>query len=251
MGGGAWLALDTATETASVAVRRPGGTTVVVVEHGARRQAAEIVTWIDRVLREAGLAPRDLAGILVSDGPGSFTGLRISWAAAKGLAHDRGVPLAAAPSLLGAAFAGWEAAGAEPGAAVAACYDALRGQVFGAVYRFTPPTVEAVVTPRATTVADLALIAAVPPGAVVGDGARRYSDDVVRWTGRPPLGGGAGPAPGPVAPALLSLLHWPGAVEAIADPASREPVYGRPAEAQVKWEATHGRPLHDSIRRAR
>ncbi|HEX9704038.1 MAG TPA: tRNA (adenosine(37)-N6)-threonylcarbamoyltransferase complex dimerization subunit type 1 TsaB [Gemmatimonadales bacterium] len=245
---GPFLALDTATEVASVAVRHPQGTEVVLVEHGARRQAAEIVTWIDRALRAAGLAPRDLAAILVSNGPGSFTGLRISWAAAKGLAHEWSVPLLTAPSLLGAAFSGWEGAGAEPGMAVAACYDALRGQVFGAVYRFTPPRVEALIAPRVGTVSELARVTAARPYTAVGDGARRYASAVAEWTGRPPRDAPPhGPPMRPVAAALVSLLlGWPGAVEAIRDPVSGEPSYGRPAEAQARWEARHGRPAPDS-----
>ena len=220
----------------------------MLVEHGARRQAAEIVTWIDRALRAAGLAPRDLAGILVSDGPGSFTGLRISWAAAKGLAHDWGVPLLTAPSLLGAAFSGWEAAGAEPGMAVAACYDALRGQVFGAVYRFAPPRVETLIAPRVGTVSDLADLAVGRPEAAVGDGARRFAGAVAEWIGRPPLEAAPGAqALRSVAAALVALhLGWLGVVQPIHDPESHEPSYGRPAEAQARWEARHGRPARDS-----
>jgi tRNA threonylcarbamoyladenosine biosynthesis protein TsaB len=223
------------------------------VEHGARRQAAEIVTWIDRALRAAGLAPRDLAAILVSDGPGSFTGLRISWAAAKGLSQEWSVPLLTAPSLLGAAFSAWDAVGAEPGKTIAACYDALRGQVFGAVYRFSPPRVETLIPPRVTTVGELVRLTTRPPYAAVGDGARRHAGAVAEWTGRGPLdaAGAERPTLRPVAAALIALLvGWPGALEPVADPVAREPVYGRPAEAQVRWEARHGR-AHDPSGSAR
>lgn len=245
---GAWLAIDTATDLASVAARRPGGEAAVVTERGARRHAAAIIQMIDRALERAGIARGELAGILVADGPGSFTGLRIGWAAAKGLAHERAVPLRTAPSLLGAAFAAWQWAGAEPGSTVAACYDALRGQVFAGLWRFSPPDAEQLVAPAVMTLAELARVAPTRPALVVGDGARRYAEEVYLWTGRPPVadpddrGGG----PQPVALALLELAEWPGAVAAVADPATREPIYGRLAEAQVKWEARHGRPLPGS-----
>lgn len=248
---GGWLALDTATDVLSVAARRAEGPVSVVVQHGARRQAAEIVASIDRVLGQAGLAVSGLAGIVVTDGPGSFTGLRISWGAAKGIAHERGIPLYTVPSLLGAAFSAWAADGAERDASMAACYDALRGQVFAAVYRFSPPAVTTVVAPAVTTVSHLAGAAPERPRAAVGDGARRYAADVSAWTGRPPLDAPGGPPLQPVAAALLELTGWPGVVEQVADPATREPAYGRPAEAQVTWEARHGRPLPDPTRRSR
>jgi tRNA threonylcarbamoyladenosine biosynthesis protein TsaB len=237
--GGGWLALDTATDVASVAAERPGGPTAVVVERGARRHAAEIVGLIDRAVREADLGLGDLAGILVSDGPGSFTGLRISWAAAKGLAHERAIPLFAAPSLLGAAV------GAVPGTTVAACYDALRGQVFAGVYRFSPGAVVTVLAPAVMTVAELGRVAPERPRVAVGDGAHRYADAVYVWTGHPPLDTPSGPPLRPVAAALLALRGWHGAVALVSDPSTREPAYGRPAEAQVRWETSHGRPLPD------
>jgi tRNA threonylcarbamoyladenosine biosynthesis protein TsaB len=242
---GGWLALDTATNVASVAAERPEGPTAVVVERGARRQAAEIVGLIDRALREADLGLGDLAGIIVSDGPGSFTGLRISWAAAKGLAHERGIPLFAAPSLLGAAFSAWGATGAVPGTTVAACYDALRGQVFAGVYRFSAGAVTTLVVPAVMTVAELGRVAPERPRVAVGDGACRYADEVYVWTGHPPLETPSGPPLHPVAAALLALRGWHGAVALVSDRATREPAYGRPAEAQVRWETRHGRPLPD------
>src|ERR1051326_8202016 len=102
MSGGIWLAIDTATEIASVAVGRPpvGGSGAHV--QGARRHPAEIIRLVDFVLRRLSLRPNDLEGIVVGDGPGSFTGLRIGWSAAKGLAHEAGLDIRAIPSLMAA-----------------------------------------------------------------------------------------------------------------------------------------------------
>ena len=66
----------------------------VSVTHSERLMAA-----VDRVLADARWAPRDLDGIAVSIGPGSFTGLRIGVSTAKGLAWALGVPVAAVPTL--------------------------------------------------------------------------------------------------------------------------------------------------------
>src|SRR5439155_23612056 len=92
MKGGRWLAIDTATEIASVAVGSPTGAAAGAFVQGARRHAAAIVQLVDHVLTQAGLRPADLEGIVIGDGPGSFTGLRIGWAAAKGLAQQAAVP---------------------------------------------------------------------------------------------------------------------------------------------------------------
>lgn len=232
-----WLAIDTATDFASVAVSIAGQTRSRSMR-GARRHAAEILPLVDDVLRAANTRLDQLAGIIVADGPGSFTGLRIGWAAAKGIIQQRHVPLVAIPSLLAAAHG----AGVET---VAACYDALRGQVYGAVYQFGDDEVKPLVPPTVLTVPELAARARITPLLAVGDGAERYSEDVRKWTGRPPVGLDALP---PLAVSLLALFAYDGARRSIGDGATAEPVYGRPAEAQVKWEASHGRPLPHSSR---
>jgi tRNA threonylcarbamoyladenosine biosynthesis protein TsaB len=203
--------------------------------HGARQHAAQIVPLVDQVLTLSAVRPRNLALVIVADGPGSFTGLRIGWAAAKGLAHASGIPLRAIPSLMGAAHAA--AAGAA--GPIAVCFDALRGQVFGAVYAFAPGRLETLVPPGLFTIETLARAAPVRPVAAVGDGALRYPAEVLAWTGRPAV---SLESVSPVASSLLAL----GAREGYLAPA--EPEYGRPAEAQAKWEARHGRPLPNSSR---
>jgi tRNA threonylcarbamoyladenosine biosynthesis protein TsaB len=240
---GRWLAIDTATERASVAVGSPAGAEAGGFVHGARRQAAELIVLVDQVLKQAGLSPRDLAGVVMGDGPGSFTGLRVGWAAAKGLAQEAGLALRAVPSLMAAAAAAAPQLGAVP---IAACYDALRGEVYGALYVFREGSVETLVAPRATTVADLARTAGVRPRLVVGDGAVRYRDDVLRWSGAAPVPLEQLP---PTATTLLTLFTRAGAARPLDDPLSAEPAYGRPAAAQAQWEARHGRPLPDSTRR--
>src|SRR5438034_7507350 len=89
--GGVWLAIDTATEIASVAAGRPPRADSGAQVQGARRHAAEIVRLVDFVLGRLGITPRDLEGIVLGDGPGSFTGLRIGWAAADGRAREAGL----------------------------------------------------------------------------------------------------------------------------------------------------------------
>ncbi|MGH7645030.1 MAG: tRNA (adenosine(37)-N6)-threonylcarbamoyltransferase complex dimerization subunit type 1 TsaB [Gemmatimonadales bacterium] len=237
-----WLAIDTATAVASVAVGPPPRVQSGAQVQGARRHAAEILRLVDFALRRLELRPRDLDGIVLGDGPGSFTGLRVGWAVAKGLAHEAGLELRAVPSLMAAAAAAAVKLGPVP---VAACFDALRGQVFGAVYVIGAARVETLLAPRVLTVAELARLAPVRAALAVGDGAVRHAAEIAAWTGAPPVPLDALP---PSAAALLSLLPREGAARVIDDAAAAEPVYGRPAEAQVKWEARHGRPLPDPSR---
>src|SRR5882762_5387292 len=83
---GYWLGIDTATEIASVAAGRPPTGQSGAHVQGARRHAAEIIRLLDFALSRLNIRAADLEGVVVGDGPGSFTGLRIGWAAAKGLA---------------------------------------------------------------------------------------------------------------------------------------------------------------------
>jgi tRNA threonylcarbamoyl adenosine modification protein YeaZ/tRNA threonylcarbamoyl adenosine modification protein YjeE len=61
--------------------------------------AERLLSQIDDVLRGAGCAPRELGGIAVSSGPGSFTGLRIGMSIAKGLSYAGNTPLVGVPTL--------------------------------------------------------------------------------------------------------------------------------------------------------
>ena len=237
---GHWLAIDTATDIASVALGRPPAAESGAHVQGARRHAAEIIRLVDFVLSRRSLRPRDLEGIVVGDGPGSFTGLRIGWSAAKGLAHDAGLDIRAIPSLMAAAAGAAPRVGTDP---VAVCFDALRGQVYGAMYVFHPTRVDTLVQPTVLTPAELARIAPVRPRLVVGGGIARFADQMTTWAGAPPVPFESLP---PTATMLLALLGRAGVGRALDDAAIAEPVYGRPAEAQAQWEARHGRPFPDS-----
>ncbi len=83
------LALDTVTEVLSIALRfeTPGGPRcIAAVREMGLRHAHLVMPLVDRLCREAGLRPADLDLVSCMRGPGSFTGLRIGMATAKGLA---------------------------------------------------------------------------------------------------------------------------------------------------------------------
>ncbi|HKE92378.1 MAG TPA: tRNA (adenosine(37)-N6)-threonylcarbamoyltransferase complex dimerization subunit type 1 TsaB [Gemmatimonadales bacterium] len=239
---GTWLAIDSATAVASVAVGDPPDTRSSTQLEGPRTHAGGIVELIDRTLRAGSAAIPELAGIVVADGPGSFTGLRIGWAAAKGLAQEREIPILAIPALAAAAASAAAVLGAVP---IAACFDALRGQVFGAVYVLRPDRLEVIVAPGIWTPDELIAASPERPRAAVGDGALRYAAALEQWTGVRPLDARALRS---TAAALLALVPLAGVARRIEDPGTAEPDYGRPAEAQARWEARYGRPLSHQTR---
>jgi tRNA threonylcarbamoyladenosine biosynthesis protein TsaB len=96
-----------------------------------RSHSERLLPSIENLLSTAGLKAADLAAIAVSIGPGSFTGLRIGLAAAKGLAFSLKLPLYGIPTLEVLA------ANAVPGGSpVCPFLDARRGEVFSALFRF-------------------------------------------------------------------------------------------------------------------
>lgn len=91
------LAFDCAVSGLGVAVVR-GGAVVANRREEGREQAARLLPAIGEVLREAGVGRRAIDLIAVTTGPGSFTGVRVGLAAARGLAIGLGVPLAGIPT---------------------------------------------------------------------------------------------------------------------------------------------------------
>jgi tRNA threonylcarbamoyladenosine biosynthesis protein TsaB len=120
------LALDTSTEYCSVALWRDGELQTREALAG-RRHSELLLDMVDAVLRENGLAPRDLDGIAFGAGPGSFTGLRIACGVTQGIAFGAALPVVGVSTLLALA----EAAAAER---AVCCLDARMGQVYHAAY---------------------------------------------------------------------------------------------------------------------
>lgn len=94
------LHIETATRNCSVAIARDGKTLVCheVAEEGYSH-AEKLHVFIEQTLADANLAYNDLSAIAVSQGPGSYTGLRIGVSAAKGLCFALDIPLVAIDTL--------------------------------------------------------------------------------------------------------------------------------------------------------
>lgn len=228
------LAFDTATDRCTVAAT-DGKRVVHRCIDGARRHAGALLGLVDETLRELSATPAEIGRVIVADGPGSFTGLRVAASMAKALAWRRQLEWRVVPSLLVRA-----AAHAPPGGGkVLALSDALRSELFAGCWRITPTSAELDgPAPRAVSVESLA--ARSPVDVVVGSIPPALLAAVVAATGRQPI---IGERALPDARWLLALMQIPNATTLVVDAGAWQPDYGRPAEAQIVWERAHGREL--------
>jgi tRNA threonylcarbamoyladenosine biosynthesis protein TsaB len=94
------LAIDTSTDTISIAIYKPS--TGVLFEQSwvsGREQTTQLLPSVQRAMAAVGVTVRDLTGIAVATGPGSYSGVRIGLSTAKTLAYALGIPLWGVPSL--------------------------------------------------------------------------------------------------------------------------------------------------------
>lgn len=238
------LALDSTTRAGSVALVEHDRVLYEASGDPSRPHAQRLPRELIAVLDQAGLTPAAVDVFAVTAGPGSFTGLRIGIATIQGLALATGRPVVAASGLELVALAG--AAAWPPGTLVAAWIDALRGDVFSALYRrgalptfhpghlieLDPPRVERPEVVAARWKASHGL-----PQVIAGDGAQLYATPV---------------APGVAVvamPRLAGILgQWASARAregAAVHPAAVQPVYVRRPDAEIareRAEATRSRP---------
>lgn len=208
---------------------------------------SELLPLIDDCLAVAGATLEEVGCIAVSLGPGSFTGLRVALATAKGLSLGGGTLLVGVPTLqalAATALRGWGGETEPPGTVVAPCLDARKGEVYGATFTVRDP-VWLDPVPRLERTSDDAAFA---PGAfhdaiaaraadgrrivLLGDGCARYpreiaeplaaSARVLSLEARPPSGAA-------VARTGAGLLAGHGT----DDRATLVPRYARASEAEI------------------
>jgi tRNA threonylcarbamoyladenosine biosynthesis protein TsaB len=229
------LILDTCANTFSVSVVTRERVLAEIAGGMGRTHAAKLLPAVSRALEYCNMALADMEAIAVTRGPGSFTGLRIGIATAKGLALAVQKPLV----------------GISPLAALAAslpfcrrkvwaALDAKRGQVFAACYDLTSGFPAALTSEMALT-PEQWLERVLEPAVFVGEGAIRYWNLLLEKLGDKAL----------VAPAACCLIKagTAGALaynaldKGIADTAqSLMPVYMRQADAKLPLKKTPGKP---------
>jgi tRNA threonylcarbamoyladenosine biosynthesis protein TsaB len=155
------LGFDTATRSTAVGLRLADGSTLQARDDPAPDRhpghATRLLGMADELLRDASVGWSGLERIAVGLGPGTFTGLRVGVATARGLAQSLGVDLVGVSSLRALAE---PALHSEPeGARVLAVLDARRGEAFAAAYGVVAgESVEELAPPRALAPEDLAAL---------------------------------------------------------------------------------------------
>lgn len=216
------LALDASTYRGTVAVLDDSRVLVEASAPMRGRDAEQLMPAVDAALRDAGRRIADVDRIVCGAGPGSFTSLRIAASIAKGIAVGRAVPLYPVSSLA-LIVAGNVTDGPRGARRYLAVLDALRGESYVAEFEHDAGAVRPVGGMRLVANGEVQTLASAS-----GDARLVGPDQPDQW--HPHARGTS---------LMLDAIVGDGP----ADLASWEPVYGRMAEAQVKWEATHGRSL--------
>ena len=173
------LAIDTATAACSAALMDGDAVVARRFVPMARGHAEALMPMVEAVMAEAGAAYRDLDLIATTVGPGTFTGLRVGLAAARGLAVAGGLPVVGVTTL--EALAHGVDGDIRHGRSVVAALDARRGEVYvqafdGNLQPLAPPAAR---PPEATEAPAGALVIAGSGAALVMAALDRPRDDIV------------------------------------------------------------------------
>jgi len=222
------LAIDTASPTGSVALLAGERLVGEILLHLKTTHSERLLGVVDQLLEAAGVALADLGALAVIKGPGSFTGLRVGMATAKGLSLALGIPLVGISTLRTlAANLPWSEH------RVCALLDARKNEVYAGLFRNVAGRMEPCGEER--VMAPERLLQELEGNVLfVGDGAERYRSLIVRQ-----LAGRAHFAPAPLHQPRAALAAWLAQSELdVALPPSADllaPVYIRPSEAELLW----------------
>jgi tRNA threonylcarbamoyladenosine biosynthesis protein TsaB len=229
------LGIETATRVAGAAVVNEDRLVAERFVHNRKTHSQILLPMIQQVLDDAGITPRELAGVAVSCGPGSFTGLRIGMAAAKSMAQVLQVPAAGVPTLEALA---WNAAGV--GGLICPILDARKQEVYTCLYKSDNGVPVPVTDPRALSLAELKdLLASLDEQVtLLGDGVPVYGEEILQALGQKVKFAGR-----------INLFSRAAGVAELGrrmieegltgDPLTMQPSYIRRPEAEVTWERKH------------
>lgn len=220
------LTVDTSSSCCSVALTAGEMLLGEYLLAGGKAVSSRLFDSIEHLMADCGVAMSELDGFGVAQGPGAFTGLRVGIAAVKGLAFATGKPIAGFSSL---AMLAMNIPLAEM--PVCALYDARKNEVYAGLYSCRTGLPEQI-RPDAVVPPDVLAEWIKEPTILVGDGALRYQDELVKI-----LGGHAVFAPPQCnlpraangAKIALSTLQSGDSIS----PAALLPVYLRLSEAEI------------------
>jgi tRNA threonylcarbamoyladenosine biosynthesis protein TsaB len=176
------LAIETATETGSVAWLQDGLCVAEIIFRRKNAHSEVLAPAIEQVAAMAGKRVKDATAVALSAGPGSYTGLRIGASTAKGLCAGLGVPLYPIDTLQALAWGAAPLARLMGGLRLAPMLDARRMEIYTALYEEDMT----VVNPSAPVVVDVSFLeqeARQGPMILLGNGVPKLVD-LLAPTGR-------------------------------------------------------------------
>ncbi len=220
------LAIESATPFGSVALVAGGRVVAETVLPRERQVSGTYLSAVGGLFASSGASPDDVGCVAVSAGPGSFTGLRVGMAAAKGFCFGWGVGIVPVPTL--AALASRFPL---EGEVVCPILDARKGEVYAALFRRGAGEPERIAPDMAITPAGL--LSRLPEGKIVfcGDGVGPFGDFFRERLGeRAALVREEEGLPRATAVGILGARLF--LAEGASDPRSSLPSYLRPSEAE-------------------
>jgi len=161
------LAFETSAKSASAALHDGSHLLAESYQNTGMTHSQTLMVMAEDMLKQCGLTASDVTDVAVANGPGSFTGIRIGAAAAKGFSWGRELPCWGVSTLASMAYG----LGAYQGY-VCPVMDARRSQVYNALFKAEAGHLERVIDDRAISLADLGyeLKELTEPVFLVGDG---------------------------------------------------------------------------------
>ena len=228
------LAIDTATQVSSVAVLKEGRLLAELTMQGKLTHSETLLPHIEQVLKMAAVAKEELTGIAVSNGPGSFTGLRIGLAAAKAMSYVLGIPLVGVSTLQALAYQL-----PAPGVRVMCLLDAQKGNAYVESYRWENNSLQVVDSVQVAKITDIVAACANMNEQVIllGDAVQK------KVAGKLELPANVSVAPPHIVMPRAACVAMLGQAKLMAGETDNvmdlEPVYIRRSEAEVLWEKCH------------
>lgn len=144
------LAFETSAKAASVALTENGKLLGESYQNTGLTHSQTLMVMAEDLLKQCGKTMKDVTAVAVAEGPGSFTGVRIGVAAAKGLSWGGQIPCYGVSTLeaMAVSLGIWEGT-------VCACMDARRNQVYNALFSVKEGVISRKTEDRAIALADL------------------------------------------------------------------------------------------------
>lgn len=228
------LAIDTATQVSSVAVASEGRLLSELTMQGKLTHSETLMPHIEQVLKMAAVDKSQLTGIAVSNGPGSFTGLRIGLAAAKAMSYVLGIPLVGVSTLKSLAY-GVPVSGLR----IMSLLDAQKGNAYVESYRWENGRLQVV---KPVTVAKISTVIETCRSLdeqvfLTGDAVHKKIQGKMELPDNVQIAPLHLIMPRAAATAMLGMERLAdGQADNVMD---LEPVYIRRSEAEVLWEKRH------------